>query len=174
MNIAERFAWLRAVAAAEPRSTVAELAVAITLAEHFNVDRGAAWPSQQTIADLTRMDRRSVRRGLETLEQRGLVRRLTNGGPRSSAKYTLVLPPDGAPQRREQAPKSTASWRPSPPSEGGRGRPEQVSSRSEAAGNTYPAASVRSPYGSRTRSGAGGGARKARPAHSTTEYPITL
>lgn len=106
MNIAERFAWVRAVIAAQPRSTLAQVAVAVTLAEHFNQDRGAAWPAQQTIADLTRMQRRNVRRALDDLEQRGFIERLTDGGPKSSARIALTVPSDGAVERHQRAPYS--------------------------------------------------------------------
>ena len=115
MNVGERFAWVRAVIAAQPRPTLAEVSVAVTLAEHFNAIRGAAWPAQQTMAELTRMDRRSIRRAIDALEQRGLVEKLSDGGPRSSAHFALILPSDGAPQRHQVAPYSAISGRSTAP-----------------------------------------------------------
>jgi DNA-binding MarR family transcriptional regulator len=168
VNIAERFAWVRAVIAAQPRPTPAEVAVAVTLAEHFNADRGAAWPAQQTIADLTRMQRRNVRRALDDLEQRGFISRLTDGGPKSSARVALVLPSDGAVQRHQRAPQSAISGRPTAPSDGATQRPEQVS-RSDSVGTPYPAAAARFPYGSRAR----GGNQSAPSKQRRTAQPVT-
>jgi DNA-binding transcriptional ArsR family regulator len=145
MNISERFAWVRAVIAAQPRATLAEVAVAVTLAEHFNFDRGGAWPAQETIAALTRMTRRTVRRALVTLEDRGLIARIRDGGPRSSTVFTLVMPLDGAPQRHEQ-----------------------VSSRSENVGNLYCANGARSAYATRAP---GAGKKSRRPTLAT---PVRL
>ena len=162
MNIAERFAWVRAVIAAEPRPTLAQVSVAVTLAEHYNADRGEAWPAQQRIANLTRMHRRSIRKALDELEKRGFIACVKDGGPRSSARFTLVEPTcadcadlrqgaDGALQRHQMAPHNATSGRPSPPSDGGPQRPEQVRSRSENVGKSYRAASARSADASRAR-----------------------
>jgi len=159
MNIAERFAWVRTVIAAEPRPTMAEVSVAVTLAEHYNAERGEAWPAQQRIAHLTRMHRRSIRKALDELEQRGFIACVKGGGPRSSARFTLVAPTcadlrqgtDGALQRHQMAPHNATSGRTSPPSDGAPQRPEQVRSRSENVGKTYHAASARSADASRAR-----------------------
>jgi DNA-binding transcriptional ArsR family regulator len=168
MNISERFAWVRAVIAAQPRATLAEVAVAVTLAEHFNFDRGGAWPAQETIAALTRMTRRTVRRALVTLEDRGLIARIRDGGPRSSTVFTLVMPLDGAPQRRQTAPHSAISGRPTAPSDGAPQRHEQVSSRSENVGNLYCANGARSAYATRAP---GAGKKSRRPTLAT---PVRL
>jgi len=114
VNIAERFAWVYAVIAADPRPTLAQVAVAYAMAEHYNANQGAAWPSQQRIANLTRMQRRSIRKALDELEQRGFIACVKSGGPRSSARFTLVVPTcadcadfaprrDGALQRHQMA-----------------------------------------------------------------------
>ncbi|MBL6081395.1 helix-turn-helix domain-containing protein [Belnapia sp. T18] len=152
MNVGERFAWLRAVIAAQPRPTLAEVAAAATLAEHFNAERGGAWPAQQTIASLTRMERRSVRRALACLEERGLVARVRDGGPRSSTVYALVMPADGAPQRQQRASHNASSGRSTVPPEGAAGRPEQGGSRSENEGKPYRAAGARCADAARARS----------------------
>jgi hypothetical protein len=152
VNVGQRFAWVRAVIAAEPRATLAEVAVAAVLAEHYNAERGAAWPAQQTIAALTRMDRRNVRRALASLEQRDLIARISNGGPRSSTRFALVLPSDGAAQHHQKAPHSAISGRSPAPSDGAPQRPEQVS-RSESVGKPYPAAVARAAAAPRARGG---------------------
>ena len=90
MSIATRFAWLRAVAAADPRPTLAELAVAVAIAEHFNEARGAAWPSSRGLAEMLRMERRTIRRALRGLEERGFI---APAPSRSRAKgYALAAP----------------------------------------------------------------------------------
>jgi DNA-binding transcriptional MocR family regulator len=162
VNIAERWAWVRSVIAANPRPTLAEVAVATTLAEHHNDTRGAAWPAQRTIADLIRYRRRTVRSAIQALEARGLIRCLSPGGPRSSAEYALVMPPEGAPQRPQRAPYSAHRGRLSSPSEGAAQRPEQVS-RSESVGTPYPAASARSAGASRARGGTAARKKAASP-----------
>jgi len=159
VNIAERFAWVYAVIAADPRPTLAQVAVAYAMAEHYNANQGAAWPSQQRIANLTRMHRRSIRKALDELEQRGFIACVKGGGPRSSARFTLVVPTcadfaprrDGALQRHQMAPESAISGRSTAPSGGAPQRPEQVRSRSENVGKTYHAASARSADASRAR-----------------------
>jgi DNA-binding transcriptional MocR family regulator len=181
MNIAERFAWVRAVIAAEPRPTLAEVSVAVTLAEHYNAERGEAWPAQQRIAHLTRMHRRSIRKALDELEQRGFIACVKGGGPRSSARFTLVVPTcadcadfaprrDGALQRHQMAPHSALRGRSATPAEGALQRPEQVGFRSDSGGKPYcPAASARSANATRARGG-----QKAAPSNQRrTGQPVT-
>jgi hypothetical protein len=154
MNVADRFAWVRAVIAAEPRPTLAEIAVAVVLAEHFNATRGAAWPAQRSMAGLLRMDRRTVRRALGCLERRGFIECTNTGGPHRSAGWCLALPPEvtlrasygartenaeGAVKRPLRAPHSAQAGRPAAPLKGAPQRPEQVS-RSEHVGKPYSAA----------------------------------
>lgn len=169
MNVGDRFAWLRAVAAARPRPTVAELAVAIVLAECFNADRGAAWPASRSIAAAVRMDRANVRRALRSLEDRGLIVR-TEGRFRSAA-FTLVIP------QREgvQQPPQRGSYNPlkgghTAPVKGVLQPPEQVVFRSEAVGIRTPAASARSADALRARSGR----PKAERTRRRDDVPITL
>lgn len=157
MNVGDRFAWVRAVIAAQPRPTLAEVAAAVALAEHFNDQRGGAWPAQNRIADLTRMDRRTIRRALAALEARGLIAKVREGGPRSSATFALLLPSDGAPQRHQMAPHSATSGRSTAPSDGAPQRHEQVS-RSEHVGKPYPAA--RAHAAGAARAGGGPGDKK--------------
>lgn len=152
MNVGERFAWVRAVIAAQPRPTLAETAVAVVLAEHYNDQRGGAWPAQHRMAELTRMDRRTIRRALAALERRGLVERISGGGPRTSAVFGLIVPPNGAPQRHQVAPHGTISGHQRAPSGGAPKRHEQVS-RSEHAGKPYPAAGARSADAARAHGG---------------------
>ncbi len=168
MNVGQRFAWVRAVIAAQPRPTQAEVAVAVVLAEHYNADRGAAWPAQSTMAALLMRSRRTIREALGKLEQRGLIERIHDGGPHGSAHYALVLPVEGAPSRLPMADRPAICGRTVPPSVGAPSRPEQVS-RSESVGKPYPAANARSPYGSRARGGGQSNNQKPR----RTAQPVT-
>ena len=169
MNVGDRFEWLCSVIAAQPRPTLAEVAVATVLARHFNAARGAAWPAQRTMAELLRMDRRTIRRGLDGLEERGLIRCVTPGNPRRSAGWCLAMPDgdtlndrdsteddphEGATQRRPRARESAPRGRSAAPGEGGAHSPEQVS-RSESVGKPYRAASRASADAERARGATG-------------------
>ncbi len=167
MNIAHRFAWVRAVIAARPRPTLAEAAVAVVLAEHYNHEKGAAWPAQNTMAELLGRSRRTVRLALAALENRGLIQRVRDGGPKSSAAFALVMPPDGAPSRHQMADRPAISGRPVPPSDGAPSRHEQVS-RSEAVGKPYPAAGARSADAARARGGRANSKTRRRPVDAPT------
>lgn len=138
-GIGDRFDWVCAVAAADPRPTLAELAVAAALAKFLNASRGMAWPAQQTLAGLLRMDRRSIRKALIGLENRGFIERIRDGGPKVSTGYALS---DGALRRHQMAPCAAISRRSTPPSDGALQRHEQVGSRSEAVGNLHSAANA--------------------------------
>ncbi len=161
MDIGARFAWVRAVISANPRPSLAAVAVAVCLAEHFNPDKGAAWPAQATIAAKLRMERRTVRRALADLLERGFLRCVDAGGPRRSARYTLVPgdSPDmrgsvpGAVERRQKAPKGTRSGRRRAPSDGAAPRPEHAWSRSQHGGTMHRAAGARGVAGAPPRAG---------------------
>ncbi|WP_431272704.1 hypothetical protein [Dankookia sp. P2] len=107
------------------------------------------------MAGESRMDRRTIRRALARLEERGLVTRLRPGGPRHSAQYALVMPADGAPERHLVAVQGAISGRHTAPSDGAPQRPEQVGSRSENVGNQYAASGARSAGASHARGGTG-------------------
>jgi DNA-binding transcriptional MocR family regulator len=161
MSIATRFAWLRAVAAADPRPTLAELAVAVALAEHFNEARGAAWPSSRGLAEMLRMERRTIRRALRGLEERGFI---APAPSRSRAKgYALAAPQIsgqlsgnvgemGATERPRRAPYSPLDGRHRAPLMGAAQPPEQVS-RNENVGKPYTSANAR--FADAPRAGAG-------------------
>jgi DNA-binding transcriptional MocR family regulator len=169
MSIAARFAWLRAVAAADPRPTLAELAVAVALAEHFNEARGAAWPSSRGLAEMLRMERRTIRRALRGLEERGFI---APAPSRSRAKgYALAEPQvsgqvsgnigeEGATERPTWAPQSALNGRPTAPLMGALQPPEQVS-RNENVGKPYTSANAR--FADAPRAGAGS-KRKRKPS----------
>jgi len=169
MSIAARFAWLRAVAAADPRPTLAELAVAVALAEHFNEARGAAWPSSRGLAEMLRMERRTIRRALRRLEERGFT---TPAPSRSRSKgYALTAPCEsgsvsgnigemGATQRPTWAPHSALDGRHRAPLMGAAQPPEQVS-RNDNVGKPYTSANAR--FADAPRAGAGN-KRKRKPS----------
>lgn len=165
MSIATRFAWLRAVAAADPRPTLAELAVAVALAEHFNEARGAAWPSSRGLAEMLRMERRTIRRALRGLEERGFI---APAPSRSRAKgYALAAPQIsgnvgemGATERPRRAPYSPLDGRHRAPLMGAAQPPEQVS-RNENVGKPYTSANAR--FADAPRAGAGS-KRKRKPS----------
>jgi hypothetical protein len=151
VNVGDRFAWLRAVMAAQPRPTLSEAAVAVVLAECFNADKGAAWPASRTIAAAVRMDRANIRRALRSLEDRGLIVRAE--GRFRSAAFALAIPQkEGVlqpPQRGSYSPLKGGS---TTPSKGVLQPPEQVF-RSEAVGIRNPAASARSANAPRASGG---------------------
>jgi DNA-binding transcriptional MocR family regulator len=159
MSVSARFAWLRAVAAADPRPTLAELAVAVALAEHFNEARGAAWPSSRGLAEMLRMERRTIRRALQRLEARGFT---TPAPSRSRSKaFALTEPCEmGAAQRPTWAPQSAPHGRHRAPLMGAAQPPEQVS-RSETVGIPYSSANAR--FADAPRAGAGS-KRKRKPS----------
>jgi len=168
VNVGQRFAWLRAVVGADPRPTMAEMAAAITLAEHYNQDRGAAWPAQRTMAAMTRTHLANIRRALIALEARGFIEKLDPGGPRSSARFALIMPPERAVEPTQSAPHSALRDGHTARSERAT-QPTEQAYRSDNVGKPYPAATARSPYGSRTRGG--GQANNQKPRR--TAQPVT-
>ncbi len=166
MNVGERFAWVRAVIAAQPRPTLAEVAVAVTLAEHFNADKGAAWPASRYIAEAIRMDRANVRRAIRELHERGFIAKVASRS--RSAAFTLVAQEGVAqpPNRGFHDPLSGGS---TTPFKGAARPPEQVF-RSETVGIPYGAAVARSAGASR----AGGGTAKNPNRRRQTTTPTTL
>lgn len=65
--------------------------VLLVLADHANAG-GVAWPSQETIAIETRLDRRDVRKGLAVLLEGGWIECVGNGkGPGNSSRYRLLM-----------------------------------------------------------------------------------
>lgn len=105
-GIGDRFAWLRAVVAANPRPTRTAVIVAGCIVSFANSRTGEAWPSQTTIAEWCRLDRKRVRDGIRELEERGLITVQDAGTRGRSARYSLAE--DGASGR----PKGGASGRP--------------------------------------------------------------
>jgi DNA-binding transcriptional MocR family regulator len=165
MSIRFRFAWLRAVAAADPRPTLAELAVAVALAEHFNEARGAAWPSSRGLAEMLRMERRTIRRALRGLEERGFIapapsRSRAKGYALAEPQVTGIIWEEGATERPTWAPHSALGGRPAAPLMGALHPPEQVS-RNENVGKPYTSANAR--FADAPRAGAGS-KRKRKPS----------
>lgn len=128
MRAADKWAWLRSVVAAEDR-TLASVAVGAAIAQHFNVERGAAWPAERTLSEWTRLDRRNVRRALAALEMAGLLAIVSRGGPRQSTRYALVMV---APEQPQRSPHSNRSGRPTAPSAVAPQRPEKKGSGSDS------------------------------------------
>jgi hypothetical protein len=105
-GIGDRFAWLCAVVSANPRLTRTAIIVASCIVSFANSRSGEAWPSQTTVAEWCRLDRKRVRDGIRELEERGLIT-VANAGTRGrSARYSLAEV--GASGR----PKGGASGRP--------------------------------------------------------------
>jgi DNA-binding transcriptional MocR family regulator len=164
VNVGQRFAWMRAVIAAHPRPTLAEVAVAVTLAEHFNADKGAAWPASRSIAEAVRMDRANVRRAVAGLERRGFLAP-AEGRYRSKA-FALTMPStEGAAQPPHGGSHDPLKGGSTAPLKGVAQPPEQVF-RSESVGNRTTAAGARSAGATRARGGGVGKAKK-RPAPAT-------
>lgn len=169
MNIAERFAWLRAVIRANPRPSLSEVAVAAALAERFNADRGAAWPASRTMADDLRMDRTNIRRAIRALLDRGLIE--PAAGRYRSRAFMLVMPAcEGVPQPPDRGSYSPLKGGSTAPAKGVAQPPEQVGSRSEAVGNRHSAADARPALaGGRAR----GGNQATRTKQWRTAQPVT-
>lgn len=139
MNIGDRFAWIRAVLSANPRPSLAEAAVAVVLAEHFNEARGMAWPASRFIATLVRMDRSNIRRAIACLRTRGFI---AQAEKRSRSQAFVLTMPEGVPQPPQRGLYDPLKGGSMTPSKGAARPPEQVF-RSEAVGIPYSAANAR-------------------------------
>jgi DNA-binding MarR family transcriptional regulator len=84
-----RHRWLTMVAR-DPKSTGADLKVAVLIWEHTNADFGYAWPSLSYIATQLSLDRSTVVRSVKKLEQRGWIVRSRNGRFRSN-EYRIAI-----------------------------------------------------------------------------------
>jgi DNA-binding MarR family transcriptional regulator len=74
-----------------------QFAVLLTIADRFNDEEGRAWPAYSTIADDTRLCRRTVIRAMDVLAAKGLVeveQRYDNKGNTTSNNYRLPLHQD--------------------------------------------------------------------------------
>lgn len=89
MDDARKLAWLARVCRA-PGRTLGSIATAVALASHDAAD-GAEWPGQRALAEAAGLDRRNLRRALDTLEAAGFITLIDHGGPRHAARYRLVL-----------------------------------------------------------------------------------
>ena len=163
MSIASRFAWLRAVTSAQRRPTLAEMMVAVSLAEHHNDARGIAWPSSRYLADTLLIHRATVRKALSGLEERGFIRRVETGN--RSLSFTLEIPSMGATQRHRWAPDSAHDGRQPAPDMGALQRPEQVF-RNEHVGIPYYGANAR--VASAPRAGAEHRRKRSKPSIPAT------
>ncbi len=131
MNVADKFSWLRAVMA-DPSRTLASVLVGGCIADHTNLERGAAWPAERTIATWARLDRRNVQRGLEALIAGGFLKVVERGGPRRSTRYCLSMDAVARPQRPL---RDRLSGRSGAASADVPERPEQEGKRSENEAN---------------------------------------
>jgi hypothetical protein len=136
-SLSAKWAWLRAVVCHSDR-TLGQIAVAAALAQHFNVQHGAAWPAERTISEWTRLDRRNVQRAIAELEAAGFLAVLERGGPRRSTRYALVM---DAIQRPQRTPKSVLSGRRGASSEDAVERPEKKGSEAKLKRPERPRAS---------------------------------
>lgn len=136
-SLSDKWLWLRAVVRHSDR-TLSQIAVAAAFAQHFNVERGAAWPAERTISEWTRLDRRNVQRAIADLVAGGFLAVLERGGPRRSTRYALVM---DAIQRPQRTPKSVHSGRRGASSEDAVERPEKKGSEAKAERTERPRAS---------------------------------
>ena len=80
------------------------LIILIALAEFAN-DDDTAWPSVKTLARRSRCTPRNVRKAMNELESKGLVRRLPNAGPKGVNRYVITIQPmrsEGSPDQGEK------------------------------------------------------------------------
>lgn len=70
-------------------ATGSTLLVLLALGEHYNPERGYAWPSVETIAAYARVSLRTVQRHLRDLEELGEIKIYLGGGRQNPSRYYL-------------------------------------------------------------------------------------
>jgi hypothetical protein len=78
---------LHAKVHSDRRLTVADVCVAYFLIDRFNSNKGHAWPSQATLAALTGLSVRTVKRAVARLAAFGIITIKTRGRPGRSSQY---------------------------------------------------------------------------------------
>ena len=68
-----------------------ERLVLATVSSFANI-LGTCWPSNQTLADKTGLHERTVRRQLETLQEKGFIERISRGVGRAMLTRILITP----------------------------------------------------------------------------------
>jgi hypothetical protein len=134
-SIADKWDWLRAVFVHTDR-TLAQAAVAAALAQHFNIQHGAAWPAERTICDWTRLDRRNVQRAIAALKVAGFLA-VDPGGPRRATRYALLM---DAVERPQRTPRSVHSGRPPASTADAPQRPEKERNAKRSGSDPLPPA----------------------------------
>jgi DNA-binding MarR family transcriptional regulator len=98
--VTTRFAWQRAIV--ESGLSPTQRHVALTLALHMDADGGSAFPSLETQAEETGLDRSTVRRALQILDRLGWLERSPGGGRGRRTNYQARLPQTGAERPRSR------------------------------------------------------------------------
>lgn len=113
-----RWAWRQKLEPAEKVSAAAAKVVLLCLVE-FADREGWAWPAVETIAELTSLDQRTVRRALAALVSQGIV--ISNTRHRATTRYRVGVLRTGGPDDSEASahPKSTRQHRHSAQAEDG-------------------------------------------------------
>ncbi len=87
--LASKDAWL--FACASYCLSGAEAAVAMALLPHINSKTRDAWPSHQTLAELTNREPSTVWRAIQKLEELGLLKIRRGRGRNQSHRYSLAF-----------------------------------------------------------------------------------
>lgn len=100
-------AWTQAVWQRSASRMGARL-VLLAIAEHARDETGIAWPSTATLASMTGMDRRNVRRCLNTLIELGELQADDRIGGNQSTRYRILLgqTPDKLSSPKEEGPRT--------------------------------------------------------------------
>jgi DNA-binding transcriptional ArsR family regulator len=81
---------LRDAPVAHPNLTTGARLLLIYLADHFNEDEGAAWPSHNRLANLLGCSKRSINNWLEELLEAGIIAKTRRSGTSTLYRFQLV------------------------------------------------------------------------------------
>jgi hypothetical protein len=81
-----------------------DLLTLLAIADNAADDGTNAWPSIDTLARKTRLDRRTVRRVILRLEEGGHLQVDYQAGPRGTNRYAVVMDPGNLPPRQNATP----------------------------------------------------------------------
>lgn len=87
-----RFAWQRAIVSEGSSLSSTQRLVALSLALHMDAEGGSAFPSLETQAGETGLDRSTVRRALLALDALGWLKRRPGGGRGNPTSYRARFP----------------------------------------------------------------------------------
>lgn len=69
--------------------------LAIILANYAKKENGMAWPSQQTLSEMTGLNLRTVQRTLPILEEKGILKKKRGNGRTHKSRYQFIAMTNG-------------------------------------------------------------------------------